>query len=408
MKKKKAGSKSAFINLRTLLGVVLVLVAVFLTLLASGLRPGTHMQRGSGASAAISKVAGDLARPPIQPIGTDATPHNDPRPVSVVHTPPLREMPMIPPDLAPRPERPEPVRPALPTDGGVDPKSQTTFGPVTSAPTATGISFEGVGVGIPGFVPSSNPPDTNGRVGATQYVQWNNTSFAVWSKTGTLLYGPAAGNTLFQTLGGVCASHNDGDPVVAYDLMSGRWILSQFVVNGPAGSASHQCVAISQTQDATGAYYVYDFLTDATNFIDYPKMVVWPDAYYMSAHVFNAAGTSFTAGRVYAFERAQMLQGLPARMVNANLPTTFGTQYGFLLADLDSLTPPPVGEAEFVIGPDPGSNAFVDSTRATVVWGGTPSLTLSATTRVAITSVTAAPCAVSSANRQCVPSLLPP
>ena len=134
---------------------------------------------------------------------------------------------MIPPDLAPRPERPEPVRPALPTDGGVDPKSQTTFGPVTSAPTATGISFEGIGVGIPGFVPSATHRIQTAASEQLQYVQWNNTSFAVWSKTGTLLYGPAAGNTLFQTLGGVCASHNDGDPVVAYDLMSGRWILSQ-------------------------------------------------------------------------------------------------------------------------------------------------------------------------------------
>ena len=85
-------------------------------------------------------------------------------------------------------------------------------------------------MGLAGFVPSSNPPDTNGRVGAKQYVQWNNTSFAVFDKTtGALLYGPAAGNTLFQPLGGACATHNDGDPVVAYDILSGRWILAQFV-----------------------------------------------------------------------------------------------------------------------------------------------------------------------------------
>ena len=82
------------------------------------------------------------------------------------------------------------------------------------------------GWGLRGFVPSSNPPDTNGRVGAKQYVQWNNTSFAVFNKTnGALLYGPAAGNTLFQPLGGACATHNDGDPVVAFDILSGRWIL---------------------------------------------------------------------------------------------------------------------------------------------------------------------------------------
>ena len=113
--------------------------------------------------------------------------------------------------------------------------------------------------------------------------------------------------------------------------MSGRWILSQFVVNAPAGSASHQCVAVSQTQDATGAWYVYDFATDPTNFVDYPKIGVWPDAYYMSGHVFGPGGTPFIAGRVYVFERAQMLQGLPARMVSANMPAGpgGGTQFGF-------------------------------------------------------------------------------
>ena len=86
-------------------------------------------------------------------------------------------------------------------------------------------------MGLGAFSPASNPPDVNGRVGSTQFVQWNNTSFAVFNKTtGALQYGPAAGNTLFQSLGGVCASHNDGDPVVSYDILAGRWVISQFAV----------------------------------------------------------------------------------------------------------------------------------------------------------------------------------
>ena len=62
---------------------------------------------------------------------------------------------------------------------------QTFEGSPLSAPRR-GIIFEGIGTGLNGFVPSSNPPDTNGRVGATQYVQWNNTSFAVFRKDGQL------------------------------------------------------------------------------------------------------------------------------------------------------------------------------------------------------------------------------
>ena len=58
-------------------------------------------------------------------------------------------------------------------------------------PPRTGLIFNGIGTTLGGFVPGSNPPDTNGRVGAKQYVQWNNTSFAVFNKTtGALLYGP--------------------------------------------------------------------------------------------------------------------------------------------------------------------------------------------------------------------------
>ena len=74
----------------------------------------------------------------------------------------------------------------------------------------------------------------------------------------------------------------------------------------------------------------------------------------MSGHVFNASGTAFLAGRIFVFEREQMLKGLPARQLQADLKK-YGNkpQFGFLPSDLDSLTPPPAGEAAFVIGPHP-------------------------------------------------------
>lgn len=62
------------------------------------------------------------------------------------------------------------------------------------------------------------PPDTNGAVGAYQFVEWVNNSFVIFNKgTGALEYGPVAGNTLWQALGGLCYSHNNGDPIVQYD-----------------------------------------------------------------------------------------------------------------------------------------------------------------------------------------------
>src|SRR5919106_470983 len=383
--KKNCSTRFAFFNRRIFIGVFLIIVSGILALLASSVR--WESQKLAAHSAHKRVGAGSpIFKGPREPLeGTFRNqtaadyrgPRNDLRPVQPVQTRPLRELAMIPPALARRPDIPEPIRPKPPTDTAQGGLTQNFLGRVLSAPTPTGVSWDGVGVGLAGFVPSSNPPDTNRRVGAKQYVQWNNTSFAVFNKTnGALLYGPAAGNTLFQSLGGPCATHNDGDPVASFDILAGRWVLSQFLI-GADPDFSHECVAVSQTEDATGAYYLYDFVTDSQNFVDYPKMGVWPDGYYMSGHVFNASGTVFLQGRIFVFEREQMLKGLPARQLQADLKKYSNKpQFGFLPSDLDSLTPPPAGEAAFVIGPHPTSTNRLTSARVAVRWGGAPRSTL--------------------------------
>ena len=413
--KKNCSTRSAFFNRRIFIGVLLVIVSGVLALLAFGVRfdsqklASISKPKRGGAGVPLSKIPGE----PLQGI-QDQTPanytgpRNDRRPVKPVYTRPLRDLPKIPPSLAIRREVREPQRPKAPTDKPTAGFVQTFLGSVVSAPTATDLNFLGVGVGLAGFVPSSNPPDTNGRVGAKQYVQWNNTSFAVFDKTtGELLFGPVAGNTLFQSLGGDCATHNDGDPVVSFDILAGRWVLSQFVVGG-SPDFSHQCVAVSQTEDATGAYYLYDFVTDSVNFVDYPKTGVWPDGYYMSGHIFNPSGTAFLAGRIFVFERDKMLQGQLARQLQKDLKTYNGKpQFGFLPSDLDSLTPPPAGEAAFVIGPDPVSTKNLDSARVAVTWGNTPTINLTETRISAPWSV--APCVGDPSNHDfnCVPQPSP-
>src|SRR4051812_20290430 len=340
----KNSHRAAFFNLRLLLASLLFVAAGMLTLFVfAGTQQRNHNSQASSSSRWLTRLAstiginasgpsgGAIKRDKDQPervqVPTStapAVPYSGPpvdlTPVTAVRSGKLRDMVPINPDTVAKNYVLEPIPPKPPTQSsGAQGPIQTQLGPLASAPSPTGVNFEGVGVGLAGFSPSSNPPDVNGRVGATQYVQWNNTSFAVFDKTtGALQYGPAAGNTLFQTLGGPCASHNDGDPVVAYDLLAGRWILSQFLV-GASPNYSHQCVAVSVTSDAAGSYYTYDFVTDAVNFVDYPHIGVWPDGYYMTSHVFNAAGTAQVAARVNVFERDKMIQGLPARMVQKDL-----------------------------------------------------------------------------------------
>ncbi len=232
--------------------------------------------------------------------------------------------------------------------GGDDGAVQAALGlaPAPLVAVTSGLNFDGVGQAFTGpqgnFTVQSAPPDTTGAVGATQFVQWVNTSFAIFDKaTGSVQYGPAAGNTLWAGFGGPCQTENDGDPIVQYDKAANRWMLSQFAV--PGGAAGFwQCVAVSQTSDATGAYNRYAF--QYTNFNDYPKVGVWPDGYYVTYNMFS--GNSFAGGRACALDRAKMLAGLPATQICFQLSTSFG---GLQPGDLDGATAPPAGAPNPVI-----------------------------------------------------------
>jgi len=204
--------------------------------------------------------------------------------------------------------------------------------------TTAGLNFAGVGNGDYGFAPNAAPPDTNLAAGATQVVQWVNESFAVFDKsTGAIAPGfPKAGNTLWAGFGGGCEANNDGDPIVQYDKAANRWVMTQFSVST---TPYLQCVAVSTTSDATGTYNRYAFSYGNTQFPDYPKLGVWPDAYYISFNIFNN-GTTFAGAKVCAYDRAAMLAGAAASQECFQLSNSFG---GLLPSDLDGTNAPPAG-----------------------------------------------------------------
>ncbi len=227
-----------------------------------------------------------------------------------------------------------------------DPVVQNAFGtgPNISTPTAT---FEGQGVGLPGFTVQSAPPDPDGDVGPNHYVQIVNTSVVVFNKQGTKLLGPISTNTFFANFaaGTSCQNTNDGDGVVRYDRLADRWVISQFSVNGGIGPF-FQCIAVSTSPDPTGTYTRYQF--SFKDFNDYPKMGLWPDAYYFTYNLFS--NNQFAGAQVCAADRVKMIAG--------NLNATqqcFNTGPNFralLASDLDGPILPPAGEPNLLLALD--------------------------------------------------------
>ena len=231
---------------------------------------------------------------------------------------------------------------------------QKTFAHSLLANVIPGLNFDGIP--FPGVVCNCAPPDTNGEVGATQYVQIVNEGYQVFDKnTGNSILGPASIESVWAGFGGACETTGQGDPVMLYDQIANRWVISQF-----ANGLTHECIAVSTSNDATGTWNRYDFAVGSNALFDYPKLGVWPDAYYMAMNVFNSAGTAYLGTQPFAFDRAKMLAGMPATMLT---PGTVGSPANnedpLMPADFDgSILPPPGAPNTFVEFPDStGNNA---------------------------------------------------
>lgn len=275
---------------------------------------------------------------------------------------PNREMP------GPRQEE------ALPgVDAAADAVVQNTPGTEGAMPSPS-LTFEGgsnaENGALFGFVLA--PPDTNGDVGPNHYVQTVNLHFSVYSKAGARLLGPVPTNALWQGMGGACETSNDGDPIVNYDHLADRWVISQFAVPGPY----YQCFAVSQTGDPLGAYYRYEYFYSASIFNDYPKVGVWPTAYGMTVNEF---APSLTGSGIVVFQRDRMLVGLPnpAALWYRVTPSRMSS---FLPADVDGPPPPANAPIPFINVYDSATQGgATDSMNAVFInpnWGGVPTATL--------------------------------
>jgi subtilisin-like proprotein convertase family protein len=243
----------------------------------------------------------------------------------------------------------------------VDPVLQSQPGPESL--TVPQANFEGMSQ-IDNFfagVPRVLPPDTVGDVGPRHYVEAVNLVYKVFDKAGNALTAPFSEAALFAPLGGICATTNQGDPIVLYDNLADRWILTHFALFSTTVPPFHQCIAVSQTGDPTGAYFLYEFVMPNNKFNDYPKFGVWTDAYYMTDRQFNPG---FSGMGAFAYNRGKMLAGDPtASYVYFDVDAVTAFFHGMIPADVDGPPPPAGAPGYFMVSTDDDQGLAFDGLR---------------------------------------------
>ncbi|HQV38346.1 MAG: proprotein convertase P-domain-containing protein [Flavobacteriales bacterium] len=209
---------------------------------------------------------------------------------------------------------------------GNDPAWQTTA-PTHGFDRAVDLSVNGMGN------TSVSPADPCLAVGPNHVIQMINGSsgayFRIYDKN---LANPGSQtymDNFVNSIGGITSYTGLGDPIIVYDALADRWMMTEF-----SSSGNRMIVAISTGSSPTGSWYAYSYT--ATNFPDYPKYAVWNNCYVVT--------TNENSPAIYALPRANMLAG------------TGGTAVRFTISSLASIgfqaaapvhfgggTPPPTG-----------------------------------------------------------------
>jgi hypothetical protein len=201
----------------------------------------------------------------------------------------------------------------------IDPLISRLYNPQGETP-APDLVFDGLS--NPSACRGCAPPAAVGDIGTKHFVQMvNKTKVGIFRKANGVAAMPAFNFGRLWTTGP--CTNGRGDPVVLFDSLANRWLLSQ------SAGQRHLCFAISRSDNPMGVYRLYTF--NVGELPDSFKVGVWSNGYYVSANE-----KTYTA---YAFDRAKMLAGDPSAGF-----VKFTGQTNFLMpADVDGGSAPDGG-----------------------------------------------------------------
>ena len=319
---------------------------------ASKSQSGSHSKNGASArpkvgTKATAKHSGK-AKSPAQPSAADERaskyiappPPADPADEAETYTPQpmppvspvgeydgdVRNLPQVPTRETVELELMEPhkiVRNGLPM-----PKPVETAGPPAGPMPPTTISFPGMSFADTycqgGRCGGGHPPDTTGAVGSHHYIEAINTAFAIYDKASGNRLAAFTEASLWSGVGSTaCATSPYGDPIVVYDQVFDRWILTNFAFSNPDVGPFYECFAVSKSSDpVAGGWWFYAVRLDqgqvpANTLDDYPKLAVWNDGcLYLGANGFT--NSSYSGQIFFSINRSQMYTELPRTILWAS------------------------------------------------------------------------------------------
>jgi hypothetical protein len=225
---------------------------------------------------------------------------------------------------------------------GISPAVQMNYDFSNIVRTPATLNLQFAGQGFTGVTPSDN----NMASGPNHIVQMINNSSSslirIWDKTGNIL----VNSIVLSTITGVSGL---GDPVVLYDQFADRYLISEF-----ANVGNHILIAVSQTNDPTGSYFVYNYTTP--QFPDYFKLATWGNSYIVTSNENSPA--------LYALDRTKMLAGTPTTLAQRfTIPSypTIGFQAATPVDMIGTTAPPANSPAMFMrMADDAWTTGIVD------------------------------------------------
>lgn len=151
------------------------------------------------------------------------------------------------------------------------------------------------------------PPDTHGTVGLKHFVEVTNSQLNIYRKSDNVNVMSVSLNSFFGYP--YPANPLIFDPRAIYD---DTW--DRYIIYGEAfpesGTVQRLFIAISKTNNPTGAYWIYNVDIDIFNngdFWDYGQLGMDQDSVFFTANIFNPG---FIEARMFAVAKARLYNGL--------------------------------------------------------------------------------------------------